>query len=454
LESLPPKKVRVNVHLIRAEKLAGDSFFDKLDPYCVVKLGDFKRFQTPVMWNVGTNPEFDYEGVLTYSGEPELEFTVMDHDRFSADDLCGNGVLPLEGINDGWQGKVDLKRPKRGIYKSDSEHEEDAGRVVVKIKWDFQPITAGLVQPKERTFEDQVLFELTEKDCWGHEALMLGMRDFKRTLEQASHNMKYALQLGDWRVVGASPKGITEICTSWKVTQKRFFEFVKQCAKEKQFRQACRVSSLEKQGIMKDLVIRLIKKWETEEQSKFLRGGIIDEQVEEAMDPSRFRVAYRDVKAHVTVRNALNLTGGSFFDKLDPYAVVRFRGSKRPPFKTSVLEDAGADPFWACDGCRHKGALLYQGETALEISVWDYDKYSADDLVAQGVIQVEQFCNGFEGMVPLNLPEGKKRKANMKQMMIIIGVQWDTPKDLSATQDSSKGQASFNKTAAAALMHR
>merc|ERR1719487_363537 len=160
--------------------------------------------------------------------------------------------------------------------------------------------------------------------------------------------------------------------------------------------------------------------------SKFMSGAD-DEGKEEVMDPSRFRVAYRDTKAQITVRNALNLTGGGIFDKLDPYAVVRFRGSKLPPFRTSVLEDAGSDPFWACEGCRHKGALLYNGETALEVSVWDYDRYSADDLIATGVIQVEQFCRGFEGSVPLNLPEGKKRKANMKQMMIVMGVQWDPP---------------------------
>merc|ERR550537_28987 len=121
--------------------------------------------------------------------------------------------------------------------------------------------------------------------------------------------------------------------------------------------------------------------------ARFMANGVEEDDKEEAMDPSHFRVAYRDVKARVTVRNALNLAGGGMFDKLDPYAVVRFRGSKLAPFKTSVLEDAGSDPFWAAEGCRHKGALLYNGETALEVSVWDYDKYSNDDLIAQGVLQ-------------------------------------------------------------------
>jgi len=450
LESLPPKKVRINCHIERAEKLAGDSIFDKLDPYCIVKMGDFKRFQTPVMNNAGPNPKFDYEGVLTYSGEEEMEFTVMDHDRFSSDDLCGNGVIKVRDLPDGWHGKVELKRPKRGIYKSDSTHEEDAGRVVITVKWDFEKITSASVKPKTKTFEDQVLFELGPSDCWGHEHLMLGSL-FRKMLEQAAHGMKYWIQLGEFKVVGCTPKGVTEVCTAWKVTRKRFNEFITSCSRQKQFMQACRVSSLEKQNKLKELVLRLVKKWETEElmdkMSRFLVAGGEDENKEEEMDPSKFRVAYRDVKARITVRNALNLTGGGLFDKLDPYAVVRFRGSKLPPFRTSVLEDAGSDPFWACEGCRHKGALLYNGETALEVSVWDYDRYSADDLIATGVIQVEQFCRGFEGSVPLNLPEGKKRKANMKQMMIVMGVQWDPPKDPNAGRNNDTTKSTSMKSA-------
>jgi hypothetical protein len=446
LESLPPKRVRINVHIEKCEKLAGETFFDKLDPYVIVKMGDFKRFQTPVMNNAGKNPRFEYDGVLTYNNEEEMEFTVMDHDRFSADDLCGNGVLKVADLPDGWHGKVELHRPKRGIYKSDSTHEEEAGRVVVTIKWDFQPITAGSIKPKQKMFPEQVLFELGPQDCWGHETLVLGAREFRRSLEHAAHGLRYFITLSDFKVIGSAPKGVQEVCTVWKVAQRRFLEFISKCSREKQFKQACRVSSLEKQNILKEHIHRLVKKWETEElmnkMSRFMLKGDEDENKEEVMDPSRFRVAYRDCKARITVRNALNLTGGGLFDKLDPYAVVRFRGSKTPPFKTSVLEDAGSDPFWACEGCRHKGGLLYNGETVLEVSVWDYDKYSNDDLIATGTIQVEQFCRGFEGSVPLNLPEGKKRKASMKQMMIVMGVQWDPPK-AAATLDQTKASTTM-----------
>jgi hypothetical protein len=358
----------------------------------------------------------------------------MEHDRYSADDLLGHATLNVAELPDkGFRGNVYLKRPKKGIFKADSAVEEDAGRVTVNITWQTEPITAGMRKPKEKVYEDQVLFEINDQGCWGHEHLMLGSI-FKRTLEQASYGMKYSMMLGKpgepaFKIVGGSPKGVSEVCHAWKVSRKRFNEFIRQCAREKQFTQACRVSALAKQGELKHLLDRLISRWETEEMSKILRGGGSSEVKEEPMDPNHFRYAYRGCKCHVTVRNALNLVGGGFFDKLDPYAVVRFRGSKNRPFRTNTLEDAGSDPFWAVEGCRHKGAITYEGETAIEVAVFDFDRYSSDDLVAQGTIPVEEFCRGFEGCVTLNLPEGKKRKANAKTMMIVIGLQFDPPKE-------------------------
>lgn len=41
---------------------AGNSMFDKLDPYIICKLGEYKRFQTPVMWNAGA-PYLQLQGI-------------------------------------------------------------------------------------------------------------------------------------------------------------------------------------------------------------------------------------------------------------------------------------------------------------------------------------------------------------------------------------------------------
>mmetsp|Transcript_4068 Transcript_4068/g.12884 ORF Transcript_4068/g.12884 Transcript_4068/m.12884 type:complete len:799 (-) Transcript_4068:37-2433(-) len=423
LEAIPPKKVRIKVNVDKAVNLAGNSIFDTLDPYCIVKIGDFKRFQTPVLWNAGPNPKFEHEGVLTIQEDRDkmLEFTIMDRDKITADDPCGNGSIPLADLPHGWSGYVELKRAKKGLFGQAGELEEPAGKLYFSVRYDFEDVTNSNRQPKVRTWKDVELFTLNQNDCWGHEALILGPT-FKRTLEQASVGMTYALVLGNFRVVGSYNGTGNEVMTCWKAKGQRFTDFVKQCNRWNQFTQACRVSTLEKQHTMKALTQRLIRKWEIEEQQEQMQTGLLDAPpLEEAMDPSHFRVAYRGVKAHITVRNAVNLTGGGWFDKLDPYAVVRFRGSKQE-FRTAALQDAGSDPVW--DG---EGVLTYNGEVALELSVWDYDKYSADDLIGTGVIQVGQFAGGFEGMVHLAMPGNKKNKT-MKQSMIIIGIQWDPPR--------------------------
>merc|ERR1719215_2413873 len=103
-------------------------------------------------------------------------------------------------------------------------------------------------------------------------------------------------------------------------------------------------------------------------------------QEEPPMDPSRFMVAYRGTRARIAVKNAMNLPDGSWFDKLDPYAVVRFRHS-RAEFRTSVLKDAGGEPFWDAEG-----ELMYNGEAELQVQVWDYDRFSADSLIAEGTL--------------------------------------------------------------------
>jgi len=421
LDALPPKKVRIRVHIIKATNLAGDSIFDKLDPYVVCKLGDFKKFQTPVLWNVGSSPKIDFTGVLTFASESEeLSFTVMDRDQYSADDLCGTGSVSCKTLPDGWTGAVQLTRPKKGIFKSEDSLDEPAGKLFIKIKYDYEKVSALTRTPKSKSWRDQELFSLSEQDCWGHEQIML--QDlFMRTLEQAASQTTYMLQLSNIRLIGGAKRGGSSGVSVWKCLKPRFIDFVKHTGREKPFMQACRVSTLSKQTAIKNIIKRLIKKWEIEMETMELKKSISNAhqpKMEEVVDPNMFRIAYRGYKAHVSVRNALNLSGGGFFDKLDPYAILRFRGSKQRPMRTSVLQDAGADPVW-----NDEADLVYNGETALEIQVWDYDKYSADDLIGTGVLQVENFCGGFEGMIPLSLPNGKKSKS-MKQMTITIGIQW------------------------------
>jgi hypothetical protein len=366
----------------------------------------------------------------------------MDHDKFSADDLCGHATVNVEDLYDGWSGKIDLTHPKKGIFANENTVEESAGKLYVSIRYDYEKITALTRVPKQNSWPSQELFHLRERDCWGHEEMVLGSAFFLKQLEQASNTLKYALTLRNIHVYGDEPRDGK--VTVLKATKQRFMSFVRHCGREKPFIQACRVSTLEKQNHLKEMCIRLIDKWEAEDQSNLMRRGIFDFDANkvEVMDPSRFRTAYRGVKAHISIRNALNLSGGGWFDNLDPYAIVKFQGTTKE-LRTSVLQDAGGDPIWNCEG-----SLVYSGETALEVTVWDYDKYSADDKIAEGVIYHERFCGGFEGMVPLTIPGqdgNKKKKKGLKPMMIVIGIQWDPPRDpaLVNTQSQSLTQAAL-----------
>jgi len=273
----------------------------------------------------------------------------------------------------------------------------------------------------------------------GHEEIMFKPGEFRRILENAAAQADYSLKLGTFTVRGAEQRGSQENIQCWKITRSRFMEFIKHCGREKQFLQSCRVNALEKQTTIRQMIERLIKKWEQEMMQAKLRGPdfMKTEDEDDVMDPSVFRSAYNGCKCYISVRNALNLTGGSFFDKLDPYATVQFEGSKQK-FTTSVLQDAGADPCWDCEG-----VLIYNGATSMEVKVYDYDRYSQHDLIASAKIEVEEFCRGLEGMIRLNLPAGKKKKS-IKQMMIVLGIMWDSTPEQNAFNSTSKSSAAMS----------
>lgn len=432
-ESRTPKRTRIHIMLERAEKLAGNSIFDKLDPYVIVKLGEYKRFQTPVQWNTGVNPFFNYDGTLTFNGEEEVTFTVMDYDKFTSDSLCGSCTIPVHTLTDGYNGKADLYRPKSSVNmmsSTDSDLMEKAGKLFFSVKWDYEAFNP-LIPPKTKTWPDQVLFNLFQDSIWGHERLML-QNVFMRALQGAASSTKYRLELANFSIRAAELKGTEDRCVVMKIANSRFIDFIKKSQREKAFLQACRLQALDKQQIVKGLITDLLQRWSIEEQNEQLRRGLLgDAPVEEAVDPNKFHSMYNGVKAHIRIRNATNLTSGGWFDKLDPYTIVRFRGSKEE-VRTSVLADSGSDPIWDCEG-----SMTYHGEVALEISVWDFDRYSADSLLATGVVQVEQFCSGFDGMIPLSIA-GNKRKRAKKQAMITIGILFDRPPDAILDQDAKE----------------
>lgn len=414
LDFVPPRRVRLKVNVVKAENLQGDSIFDKLDPFCLVKLGSFKRFQTPTVNNAGKNVKWNHLGILKYDNEDTLEFSVYDYDKYSSDDLCGHGTLKTKDILDGWEGVVKLSAPSKALFGKGVE--VPGGNLHVEISWDLEYPDHSTTILKERKFEDFVLYELSPQECWGQENLMLGEDDFRNVLQKAADGLKYQLIIGPFRVLG-NPK-ILEETQVLKVTRKRFLQFLKYCARVKQMEVATRQSAVDKQRHMKDICFKLIKKWEREQSVAKLQGVVDDRDKPTQLDPSRFRVAYKGAKMFIVVRNALNLVGGGWFDKLDPYCEIQWRGSNST-LRTPVLQDAGGEPIW-----NYEGHVIYDGQGVLEITIWDYDKGSNDDLVGTGYLSLEDVCNGYEGMINLAPPKETKRK-QMKQMSVVIGITWE-----------------------------
>merc|ERR550514_2503849 len=101
--------------------------FDKLDPYCLVRLAGGGEFRTPVLDNAGNNPVWDFVGELAYDQEEEMEFVVFDKDTMS-DDLLGTAVVPMEDFEEGFEGKVVLKLDGKKQPKQEQV-------LVLRIEW-------------------------------------------------------------------------------------------------------------------------------------------------------------------------------------------------------------------------------------------------------------------------------------------------------------------------------
>lgn len=283
-----------------------------------------------------------------------------------------------------------------------------------------------LAPKKWKTFPQQALFPLKAWTCWGLERLVLGDK-FMETLTAAARGTSVDIYLSNFQVVAGARGAEVEKAQALKISRRRFDEFMKRTKMEPAFRSSANASSMNKQDQVRDVMFKLKKKWELEEQHREMARGFDDKaNVPITKDLSRFRVAYRGAYLQITVRSAMNLSGGGFFDKLDPYCTVKLKGSIHQ-FKTNVLVDAGNDPIW-----EFEGTLVYNGEEALEFTVMDYDQGSSDDLVGIGNLSLEEFTEGFEGMVPLRNPQQKKKGKKQQTSQLVIGIDWEIPPELAS----------------------
>ena len=119
----------------RGADLLGDSVFDRLDSYVVVRprgvssSPDGEEFRTPTQLDKGPNPEIHAFGMLEYRDEEGLEFYVYSED-LQSNELVGVGFLPkAQFLTEAFRGEVSLAGAFSGKGASKA-----AGHIFLDVK--------------------------------------------------------------------------------------------------------------------------------------------------------------------------------------------------------------------------------------------------------------------------------------------------------------------------------
>lgn len=296
------------------------------------------------------------------------------------------------------------------------------------------------LKPKEREYPSTKMFDLRPNSIFGREFLLLEgeysgqgrTEGFLGLLEEAAKGLKFEMFI-DNPVVSCHPHA-KESVQIFKIRGRDYLQTLRRIAgvgesrfKEMALKSMALQMATKKQLGFRDVVHRLLDEWARETHWAELLQGEKKTKVFE-LDLSKFRVAFRGAPVKIVVQNAVGLHGGGFFDKLDPYATVKFSGPSSQMIRTPTLQDVGSNPVW-----EHEGVLKYMGEESLEIQVWDEDinlfgGENSNDLIGSAILSVQSFCRGFEGTIELEPPPHKKQASKSKNpMLFALSLTWDVP---------------------------
>merc|ERR1711924_95090 len=203
-----------------------------------------------------------------------------------------------------------------------------------------------------------------ERQCWGHEAIFLG-EEFFDTLERAAHGSAWMMQVSNLTLEASPTGGAFHVM---RFPKKEVVDFLKKWGQTNNMIQQCRILTVQHQLHMKNVMYEVVEKWTTEESKKQVLMETNNVGARDiTKDIGLFRSAFRGAQLKITFNSGINLEGGSWLDKLDPYASARLIGAgSAQKCRTPALQDAGANPVW-----EHTGTLTYGGEDILEFQVFD-----------------------------------------------------------------------------------
>jgi hypothetical protein len=415
---------KIKVFCEAAIGLSGAGFFEKLNPYLVVRLSPQKRFQTRNMMNGGKDPYFNHTGILVFDGEPGLEFTVYNFNDYTTHDVLGNGFIPAEQFTSptGFEGEVQLTKPvSTSIWQTKTKANEPAGVLLVQVTWGavlgFRSVTKH-VEPRKRTFEQVNLLDLgptgTNGTIFGHEQILLG-DSFITNLRRSTIPLGFELTLSNFSMKAKQEGPRMTKSTCIRIPRHSFEVFINRQNKQKDMLTEAVNSSLEKQVRVREVCFLLIHKWNEEDRRREQQKALTTRDPSTVgMDVNSIRAKLRGAILTVRIVSAVGL---SAVDKLDPYIMIKIVGSTQV-VKSPVYEDAGANPIFDFEA-----RFRFNGETVVDIAVWDKDRFSKDEILGTTSLSIEQFHDGFVGSLEMKRPATLAKNAGSAGT-INIEVEW------------------------------
>eukprot|EP00438_Fugacium_kawagutii_P017526 Skav224551 [mRNA] locus=scaffold2085:70398:71104:+ [translate_table: standard] len=104
---------------VDAEQKTHEDWTGKMDPYVIVRSGG-RELRTAVMTNAGRKPKFNWAQMISWHGEPDIHFIVMDSNFLVADGLIGEAVykgLPLQSDFKGLEGVKGQKTTENNLWR-------------------------------------------------------------------------------------------------------------------------------------------------------------------------------------------------------------------------------------------------------------------------------------------------------------------------------------------------
>ena len=106
----------------RAQLLHNKDLIGKMDPYCIMTIGN-QKVKSSVCKRGGKTPKWDDALTLDVHHEQKMKIELYDRDRFRRDDYIGECYVPLgeiyEKVNlEGWYPVVNKGLPEGNIYLS------------------------------------------------------------------------------------------------------------------------------------------------------------------------------------------------------------------------------------------------------------------------------------------------------------------------------------------------